>query len=134
MRSAALAAKDAKDALAAAKESVDFISSGIEANNVASFNRLRLAANKIARQSERAGTHFSWTHDTVKLVCDNAEAPFEYQRFLSMFKPKLGSSMTAQGTATGAETTRSKARCREKRAISAFFIAIGATSKRFSIL
>ena len=133
VHSAALAAKDAKDALAAAKESVDFISSSIEANNVATFDRLRLAANKIASEFERAGTTFSWTHDTVKIICDNAEAPFEYVRFLSMFNPKRSS--IAQGTATGTtETTSLKAKCREKRAISAFFIAIGATSERFSIL
>ena len=120
---------EASEALAAAKANVDFIANSFVVENVDMFSRMRTAANALVKDSE--SKTLSWTHDTVKSICDSARAPSEYARFRSMFNPKATS--VAQATAISA-SARGKAISRERRAIISFFVAIGATSERFTLL
>ena len=120
---------EASEALAAAKANVDFVANGLVDGNVTMFNQLRSTANALANASE--SKTIPWTHETVKLICDNARAHTEYARFLSMFNPRPTSTVNVT---TISATAKGKSISRQRRAICAFFIAIGATSERFSLL
>ena len=120
-------ALEASEALAAAAANVEFVANSFVDENVAMFNRMRKAANALANSSE--DKTIPWTHETVKSICATADAPSEYMRFLSMYNPKHTS--VAQETSALA---RGKNTSRQRRAISAVFVAIGATSQRFSLL
>ena len=118
-----VALDEANDALAAANETVKYISNGLCLDNISMFGRLRAASTKLA--SESKNKVMPWTHDSVQAICSAADAPQEYARFLSMFEPKPNSVAQKSG---------GKDHCRERRAIVAFFIALGATSERFGLL